>query len=56
MRWVRTGDGLEAALVRRVGRGGRAVIRIRLPDRRANVTRHHEVNAAIVEAVDGRSG
>jgi 2-succinyl-5-enolpyruvyl-6-hydroxy-3-cyclohexene-1-carboxylate synthase len=44
--------GLEEALARRVGAGSRSVIRVQLPGRAVNVARHHEVTAAIVDAVD----
>ena len=43
---------LGEALHRRVAGGGLAVIRVRLPDRSANVAIHAEVNRAVVRAVD----
>jgi 2-succinyl-5-enolpyruvyl-6-hydroxy-3-cyclohexene-1-carboxylate synthase len=43
---------LADALERATGRGGGTVIRVGLPDRRANVDLHARVNAAIVAAVD----
>jgi 2-succinyl-5-enolpyruvyl-6-hydroxy-3-cyclohexene-1-carboxylate synthase len=46
-------DALAGALGRSAARGGGTVIRVRLPDRAANVAAHAEVNDAIVEAVDG---
>ena len=49
-------DGLEEALARRLSVGGRAVIRVRLPGRGANVDHHREVNSAIVHAVDHPAG
>jgi 2-succinyl-5-enolpyruvyl-6-hydroxy-3-cyclohexene-1-carboxylate synthase len=48
-------DGPEAlgeALRRRIEGGGLGVIRVRLPDRSANVAIHQEVNRAVVRAVD----
>jgi len=46
--------GALAAALERVGRrGGRSVIRVRLPDRAANVAAHDRVTAAVVAAVDG---
>jgi len=48
-------DGPQAlgeALHRRVAGGGLAVIRVRLPDRSANVAIHAEINQAVVRAVD----
>ncbi len=46
-------DALTGALGRAAARGGRTVVRVRLPDRAANVVAHDRVNAAIVAAVDG---
>ncbi len=46
-------DVLSAALGRAAARGGRSVVRVRLPDRRANVVAHDAVNAAVAVAVDG---
>ncbi len=46
-------DALAAALARSADRGGGTVIRVRLPDRAANVVEHDRINAAIVAAVDG---
>jgi 2-succinyl-5-enolpyruvyl-6-hydroxy-3-cyclohexene-1-carboxylate synthase len=48
--------GLVEALARRVGRGSRSVIRVQLPSRAANVARHDDVTAAIVEAIDRPDG
>ncbi|HEX3459640.1 MAG TPA: 2-succinyl-5-enolpyruvyl-6-hydroxy-3-cyclohexene-1-carboxylic-acid synthase [Acidimicrobiales bacterium] len=48
-------DGPEAlrdALDRRIRDGGLAVVRVRLPDRVANVEIHAEINRQIVEVVD----
>jgi 2-succinyl-5-enolpyruvyl-6-hydroxy-3-cyclohexene-1-carboxylate synthase len=42
---------LDAALA---GAGGGRVVVVRVPDRDANVTAHDRLNAAVVEAVDGR--
>ena len=47
---------LEEALARRVGTAGRAVIRVRLPDRTANVEHHRRVNAAVVATVEYGAG
>ncbi len=49
-------DGLEEALERRLGAGGQAVIRVRLPSREANVEHHRRINVAIVRAVDRSDG
>ncbi len=50
----RSGPGtLADALGRARSRGGRTVVRVRLPDRSANVAEHDAVNAAVVTAVDG---
>jgi 2-succinyl-5-enolpyruvyl-6-hydroxy-3-cyclohexene-1-carboxylate synthase len=46
-------SALAAALGRAAARGGRTVVRVRLPDRTANVAAHARVNAAIVAAVGG---
>jgi 2-succinyl-5-enolpyruvyl-6-hydroxy-3-cyclohexene-1-carboxylate synthase len=46
-------EALAGALARSSERGGGTVIRVRLPDRAANVAVHDRVNAAIVAAVDG---
>jgi 2-succinyl-5-enolpyruvyl-6-hydroxy-3-cyclohexene-1-carboxylate synthase len=46
-------DVLAGALGRARERGGRTVVRVRLPDRSANVAVHDRVNAAVVAAVDG---
>jgi 2-succinyl-5-enolpyruvyl-6-hydroxy-3-cyclohexene-1-carboxylate synthase len=43
---------LGEALQRRIAGGGLAVIRVRLPDRSANVEVHQEINRAVVRAVD----
>ncbi|MGH9097609.1 MAG: thiamine pyrophosphate-dependent enzyme, partial [Acidimicrobiales bacterium] len=43
---------LGEALHRRIADGGLAVIRVRLPDRSANVEIHAEINRAVVRAVD----
>jgi len=43
---------LDGALARAAARGGRTVVRVRLPDRAANVDAHDRINAAIVAAVD----
>jgi 2-succinyl-5-enolpyruvyl-6-hydroxy-3-cyclohexene-1-carboxylate synthase len=43
---------LGEALRRRVAAGGLAVIRVRLPDRSANVAIHAEINQAVVRAVE----
>jgi 2-succinyl-5-enolpyruvyl-6-hydroxy-3-cyclohexene-1-carboxylate synthase len=52
-----SGDGgLEETLARWVGKGSRALIRVRLPDRSANVDQHRLVNTAIVQAVDRPDG
>jgi 2-succinyl-5-enolpyruvyl-6-hydroxy-3-cyclohexene-1-carboxylate synthase len=48
--------GLEEALARRVGTGGRSVIRVRLPNRAANLDHHGAVHGAVVAAVDGGPG
>jgi len=45
-------EALDGALARAASRGGRTVIRVRLPDRAANVAAHDRINAAIVTAVD----
>jgi len=45
-------DALDGALERARERGGRTVVRVRLPDRSANVAAHDRINAAIVAAVD----
>jgi 2-succinyl-5-enolpyruvyl-6-hydroxy-3-cyclohexene-1-carboxylate synthase len=50
------GPSLEQAVANRVGAGGLGVIRVRLPDRTANVAEHDRVNAAIVRAVDATAG
>jgi hypothetical protein len=42
----------EDALHRRVGDGGRSVIRVRLPGRADNVAVHQRVEEAVVVAVD----
>jgi 2-succinyl-5-enolpyruvyl-6-hydroxy-3-cyclohexene-1-carboxylate synthase len=44
---------LGEALQQRIADGGLAVIRVRLPDRTANVEIHQEINRAVVQAVDG---
>jgi 2-succinyl-5-enolpyruvyl-6-hydroxy-3-cyclohexene-1-carboxylate synthase len=49
-------DGLEEALDRRLEVGGQAVIRVRLPGRKANVEHHRRINSAVVRAVDRPSG
>ncbi len=46
-------DALAVALERSATRGGGTVIRVRLPDRAANVAEHDRINAAIAAAVDG---
>jgi 2-succinyl-5-enolpyruvyl-6-hydroxy-3-cyclohexene-1-carboxylate synthase len=46
-------DALGVALDRAAARGGKSVVRVRLPDRAANVAAHDMVNAAVVDAVDG---
>ena len=46
-------DALVGALRRSADRGGGTVIRVRLPDRAANVAEHNRINAAIVEVVEG---
>ena len=43
---------LGEALQRRIAAGGLSVIRVRLPDRSANVAIHAEINRAVVRAVD----
>ena len=43
---------LVEALRRRIAAGGLAVIRVRLPDRSANVEIHAEINRTVVRAVD----
>ena len=48
--------GLKEALARRVGAGSRSVIRVQLPGGAANVARHHEVSAAVIDAVDRPAG
>ena len=45
-------DALAVALERSAIRGGGTVIRVRLPDRAANVAEHDRINAAIAAAVD----
>jgi 2-succinyl-5-enolpyruvyl-6-hydroxy-3-cyclohexene-1-carboxylate synthase len=45
-------EALGEALGRRIGGEGLAVIRVRLPDRSANVGIHADINRAVVEAVD----
>jgi 2-succinyl-5-enolpyruvyl-6-hydroxy-3-cyclohexene-1-carboxylate synthase len=45
-------EALGVALERATARGGRSVVRVRLPDRVANVAAHDAVNAAVVAAVD----
>jgi 2-succinyl-5-enolpyruvyl-6-hydroxy-3-cyclohexene-1-carboxylate synthase len=47
---------LVAALARRVGGDAPGVIRIRVPDRGANVAVHRELQAAVVTAVDAAAG
>lgn len=47
------GDALAAALGRAAERGGRTVVRVRLPGRAENVTVHDRINAAVAAAVDG---
>jgi 2-succinyl-5-enolpyruvyl-6-hydroxy-3-cyclohexene-1-carboxylate synthase len=44
---------LAEALARAAGRGGTTVVRVRLPDRAANVAAHERLHAAVVAAVDG---
>ena len=46
-------DALAASLDRATARGGRSVVRVRLPDREANVAAHDRINAAVATAVDG---
>ncbi len=46
-------DALASALGRAAAQGGRTVVRVRLPDRAANVAAHDRINAAVVAAVDG---
>jgi 2-succinyl-5-enolpyruvyl-6-hydroxy-3-cyclohexene-1-carboxylate synthase len=48
--------GLQEALARRGGGGSRSMIRVQLPGGAANVARHHDVIAAIVDAVDRPEG
>ena len=43
---------LGDALARSAARGGRTVVRLRLPDRAANVAAHDRINAAVVAADD----
>jgi 2-succinyl-5-enolpyruvyl-6-hydroxy-3-cyclohexene-1-carboxylate synthase len=45
---------LEEVLAGRLDQRVPSVIRVRLPDRAANVDVHHRINAAVVAAVDGR--
>ena len=47
------GHGLRAALERARSLGGPTVVRVRLPDRNANVAAHDRLHAAVVAAVDG---
>ena len=44
---------LADSLLPRIAAGGLSVIRVRLPDRSANVEIHAEINRAVVRAVDG---
>ena len=46
-------EAIGVALERAMERNGRSVVRVRLPDRVANVAAHDLVNVAIVTAVDG---
>lgn len=46
-------DALSGALGRSAERGGRTVVRVRLPDRTANVAVHERIHAAVAAAVDG---
>jgi 2-succinyl-5-enolpyruvyl-6-hydroxy-3-cyclohexene-1-carboxylate synthase len=46
-------DALAAALARGASRRGGTVVRVRLPDRAANVVAHDGLNGAIAVAVDG---
>ncbi|MGO8873826.1 MAG: 2-succinyl-5-enolpyruvyl-6-hydroxy-3-cyclohexene-1-carboxylic-acid synthase [Acidimicrobiales bacterium] len=46
----------DAALGQALSHGGLSVVRVRLPDRPANVDRHRRINDAIVAAVDEATG